>query len=148
MFGVMLKGIHGHDHAWRATWRGAVLGNLRLWLRRPSLRNSGRDGKRAGNDSSRRLCFSLGRRPAVSKQRIGVGQLTSGRSCGNDSAVQRCCQSDRVAWTGGIGAAACQLRRPSACWRSTATCRVRYRFISVVGRVPAPDACIYVQELQ
>jgi hypothetical protein len=95
MFGVMLKGIHGHDHAWRATWRGAVLGNLRLWLRRPSLRNSGRDGKFAGNDSSRRLCFSLGRRLAVIKQRIGIGQLTSGRSCGNDSAVQRCCQSDR-----------------------------------------------------
>jgi hypothetical protein len=51
----------------------------------------------------------LGRRPAVSKQRIGVGQLTSGRSCGNDSAVQRCCQSDWVVWTGGIGAAAGQL---------------------------------------
>jgi hypothetical protein len=79
-------------------------------------------------------------------QRISVGQLTSGRSCGNDRAAGRGRQSDWVTWTCGIGAAAVQLWRLSSFWRSTAICRVRYLFISVVlGRVPAPNACIYVQ---
>ncbi|KAM0850114.1 hypothetical protein ACQ4PT_053290 [Festuca glaucescens] len=58
-------------------------------------------------------------------QRISVGQLTSGRSCGNDRAAGRGRQSDRVTWTCGIGAAAVQLWRLSSFWQSTATCRVR-----------------------